>query len=365
LDAVKRLLLRESQIQPVLLAVENLHWIDAETQAILDSLIDSLPTARVLLLVNYRPEYQHHWGSRTYYTQLSLDPLPDENAQELLDTLLGEDPWLQSLKQRLTHRTQGNAFFLEESIRTLVETQVLVGERGGYRLAKALPSIQVPATVQAVLSAHIDRLSPEEKRLLQTAAVIGTDVPFPLLQAITNLPEESLRRGLMHLQAAEFLYEMSLFPELAYTFKHALTHEVAYGSLLREQRRALHARIVEAIEEEAGDHPADQVERLALHAFRGAVWEKARAYLRQAGERAMVRSAYREAVAYCEQALEALQHLPKSDETQKEAIDLRLNLRNVLLPLREQGRILDPCRPRQRSPRSSKISTGWDGSPSI
>jgi class 3 adenylate cyclase/tetratricopeptide (TPR) repeat protein len=341
LDAVKRLLLRESLIQPVLLVVENLHWIDAETQAILDSLIDSLPTARVLLLVNYRPEYQHHWGSRTYYTQLSLDPLPHENAQELLDALLGEDPWLLSLKQRLITRTQGNAFFLEESIRTLVETQVLVGERGGYRLAKALPSIQVPATVQAVLSARIDRLFPEEKRLLQTAAVIGTDVPFPLLQAITNLPEETLRRVLMHLQGAEFLYEMSLFPELAYTFKHALTHEVAYGSLLREQRRALHARIVEAIEREAGDHLADQAERLALHAFRGEVWEKAVAYLRQAGDKAMGRSAYREAVAYCEQALEALEHLPESDETHKEAIDLRLNLRNVLLPLGEQCRILD------------------------
>jgi class 3 adenylate cyclase/tetratricopeptide (TPR) repeat protein len=341
LDAVKRLMLRESQVQPVLLVVENLHWIDAETQAILDSLIDSLPTARVLLLVNYRPEYQHGWGSRTYYTQLSLEPLPHESARELLDALLGEDPWLQPLKQRLIDRTQGNAFFLEESIRTLVETQVLVGERGSYRLAKSLPSIQVPATVQAVLSARIDRLSPEEKRLLQTAAVIGTDVPFPLLQAIAHLPDDALRRGLMRLQAGEFLYEMSLFPELAYTFKHALTHEVAYGSLLREQRRALHARIVETIEGEAGDHLADQVERLALHAFRGEVWEKAAAYLRQAGDKAMARSAYREAVAYCEQALEALQHLPESDATQKEAIDLRLNLRNVLLPLGEQGRILD------------------------
>jgi tetratricopeptide (TPR) repeat protein len=344
LDAVKRLLLRESQVQPVLLVVENLHWIDAETEAILDSLIDSLPAARVLLLVNSRPEYQHRWGARTYYTQLSLEPLSHETARELLDALLGEDPWLRSLKQRLVDRTQGNAFFLEESIRTLVETQVLVGEPGGYRLAKTLPSIQVPATVQAVLSARIDRLPPEEKRLLQTAAVIGTDVPLPLLQAIANLPEETLRRGLMHLQGAEFLYEITLFPELVYTFKHALTHEVAYGSLLREQRRGLHARIVEAIERVTGDHLADQVERLALHAFRGEVWEKALAYLRQAGDKAMVRSAYREAVGYFEQALEAVPHLPESDETQKEAIDLRLNLRNVLLPLGEQGRIFDHLR---------------------
>ena len=133
-------------------------------------------------------------------------------------------------------------------MRTLVETGVLVGEPGAYRLAQALPTIQVPATVQAVLAARIDRLPPEEKRLLQTAAVIGTEVPLPLLQAIAELPEEALHRGLAHLQAAEFLYETRLFPELEYTFKHALTHEVAYGSLLQERRRALHARIVEALE---------------------------------------------------------------------------------------------------------------------
>ena len=166
--------------------------------------------------------------------------------------------------------------------------------------------MQVPATVQAVLAARIDRLPPEEKRLLQTAAVIGTEVPLPLLQAIAELPEDGLHRGLAHLQAAEFLYETRLFPELVYTFKHALTHEVAYGSLLQERRRALHARIVEALEALAGDRLAEQVERLAHHALRGEVWDKALAYCRQAGEKAMARSAYREAVGYFEQALSAL-----------------------------------------------------------
>ena len=245
LEAIKGLLLRESQVQPLLLVFENLHWIDAETQAVLDSLIDSLPTARLLLLVNYRPEYQHGWGSKTYYTQLRLDPLPPTSAEELLQALLGDDPSLVPLKRLVIERTEGNPFFLEESVRALVETRVLVGERGAYRPLQSLDRLQVPATVQAVLAARIDRLPPEEKRLLQTAAVIGTEVPFALLQAIGELSEEELRRGLGHLQAAEFLYETSLFPELEYTFKHALTHEVAYGSLLQERRRALHARIVE------------------------------------------------------------------------------------------------------------------------
>jgi class 3 adenylate cyclase/tetratricopeptide (TPR) repeat protein len=338
-EAIKVLLPRESQVQPLLLVFENLHWIDAETQAVLDSLIDSLPTAPMLLLVNYRPEYQHGWGSKTYYTQLRLDPLPTASAEALLQALLGDNSSLMPLKRLLIERTEGNPFFLEESVRTLVETGVLVGTRGAYRLAKPLDSLQVPATVQAVLAARIDRLPPEEKHLLQTAAVIGTEVPFALLQAIVELSEEELRRGLGHLQAAEFLYETSLFSELEYTFKHALTHEVAYGSLLLERRRALHARILEAMERLYADRLTEQVERLAQHAFRGEVWDKALTYSRQAGTKAFARSANHEAVTCFEQALRVLTHLPERRETIEQAIDLRFELRNALFLLREHERI--------------------------
>jgi DNA-binding NtrC family response regulator/predicted ATPase len=344
LDAVKRLLLRECQAQPLLLVVENLHWIDAETQAVLDTLIESLPTARIFLLTTYRPEYHHGWGSKTSYTQLRLEPLPRESTQELLDALLGDDAALEPLKQRLSERTQGNPFFLEESVRTLVETQVLVGERGAYRQAKPLHSMQVPAAVQAVLVARIDRLPPEDKRLLQTAAVIGAEVPFALLQAIADSTEEVLRRALTHLQAAEFLYETHLFPELKYTFKHAFTHEVAYSSLPQERCRALHARLVEALEVIAGDRVAEQVERLAHHALRGEVWVKALAYSRQAGQKAMARSAYREAAESFEQALRALRHLPQQRGTLEQAIDLRFALRSALRPLGDFGRILAALR---------------------
>ena len=330
LEAIKHLLLRESQVQPLCLMFEDLHWIDAETQALLDSLVESLPTARLLLLVNYRPEYQHGWGSKTYYTQLRLDPLPPASADEFLQALLGNDPSLESLKQLLIARTQGNPFFLEESVRTLVETGVLAGERGAYRLARPLEGLQVPATVQAVLAARIDRLPAEEKRLLQTAAVIGTEVPWPLLQSIADEPDEALHRSLAHLQAAEFLYETSLFPEREYTFKHALTHEVAYGGLLRERQRLLHGRIVAAIEQHDADQLADQVERLAHHALRGEVWDKAVAYCRQAGDKALARSANREAVACFEQALVALAHLPEGRARHEQAIDVRFGLRPAL-----------------------------------
>jgi predicted ATPase len=323
LEAIKRLLIRESQVQPVLLVFEDLHWLDSETQALLDSLVESMPTARVLLLVNYRPEYQHGWSSKTYYTQLRLDPLPAANADEFLQVLLGHALSLAPLKPRLIAQTQGNPFFLEESVRTLVETGMLVGERGAYHLAKPLESLQVPASVQVVLAARIDRLPPEDKRLLRTAAVIGTEVPLILLQAIAEVPEEALYRSLTHLQAGEFLYETRLFPEREYTFKHALTHEVAYGSLLQEQRRVLHARIVEALEVLAGNRVVEQVERLAYHALRGEWWDKALMYCRQAGEKALARLAYREAMGYFEQALSALQHLPEQLATREQAVDLQ------------------------------------------
>jgi tetratricopeptide (TPR) repeat protein len=344
IDGVKRLLLRQSQAQPLMVIVENLHWIDAGTQTFLDSLIESLPTARLLLLGSYRLEYQHGWGSKTYYTRLRLDPLPAETADELLCALLGSADELQPVKRRLIEQTEGNPFFLEESIRTLVETQILVGERGAYRLAKPLASIQVPARVQAILAARIDRLPPEEKHLLQCAAVIGKEMTFPLLQAIADLPEDNLHLGLAHLQAAEFLYESSLFPDHEYSFKHALTQEVAYASLLQERRHALHARIVDTIERLYADRLGTQAERLAYHAFRGEVWAKAMTYLRQAGTKAAVRSAYREAVVCFEQALLALKHLPESPATLQQAFDLRMELRPWLVPLADYEKILNNLR---------------------
>jgi len=300
IDAVKRLLLRESRVQPLLVVFEDLHCIDGETQALLDSLVESLGSARLLLLVNYRPEYEHRWGSKTAYSQLRLDSLPAESAAELLATLLGLAPGLVRLTQMLEKR--GNPFFLEETVRTLMETGALVGERGAYRLTRPVESLQVPATVQTILAARIDRLPTEEKQLLQAASVIGKDVPYALLAAIAEQPEDIVRRGLAHLQEAEFLYETQLFPDLEHTFKHALTHEVTYGSLLQDRRKSLHAQIVVAIEHLYADRLSEHVERLAHHALRGQLSDQAVRYCRQAGTRALDRSALREALAAFEHA---------------------------------------------------------------
>ena len=330
LDALKRVLLRESQEQPLLLVFEDLHWIDAETQALLNSLVESLPTARLLLLVNYRPEYQHGWGSKTYYTQLRLDPLPPVSAEEFLQALLGDDPSLKPLKPCSLRAPRAIPSSWRRACAPWQRPGSWSASVGPIAWGRPCRGIQVPATVQAVLAARIDRLPAEEKRLLQTAAVIGTEVPLPLLHAIADVPEAALQRHLTALQSAEFLYETRLFPEHEYTFKHALTHEVAYSSLLQERRQVLHARIVEALEALAGDRVAEQVERLAHHALRGEVWDKALAYCRQAGEKALARSAYHEAVGYFEQALSALPHLPEPRDTREQAIDLRLALRSAL-----------------------------------
>ena len=225
-------------------------------------------------------------------------------------------------------------------MRTLVETGVLHGERGAYRLAQALPTMPVSATVQAVLAARLDRLPPEEKRLLQTAPSSAPRCPCPCSRPLRRLPEVALHRGLAHLRAGEFLYETRLFPEPEYTFTHALTHEVAYGSLLRERRRVLHARVVEAMEALACDRLAEQVDRLAHHALRGEVWDKAVTYCQQAGARAFDRAAFREAVAYFDHALQALDPLREHSDTRVQAIDLRLALACPLTTLGEHRRRL-------------------------
>ena len=339
LDAVKRLLLRESQVQPLLVIFEDLHWIDSETQALLDGLVESLPAARLLLLVNYRPEYQHAWGSRTYYTQLRLDPLPTEGAEQLLAALLGI-----RRRPRATHaradRTDGRQPILLGGERADARR-----DRGPLRRARRLPTGAAPARHPSPgdgaggTGRPYRPAPPEDKRLLQVASVVGKDVPWVLLQAIAELPDEALRRGLEHLQAAEFLYATSLYPDLEYSFKHALTHEVAYGGLLHDRRRSLHARIVDTLEALYPNRLTEHVESLAYHASRGERWDKAAGYLQRAGARAAERSAHRTAVDWLEQALAALGHLPETRDTLARGLDVRFDLHTSLFALNEHARM--------------------------
>jgi class 3 adenylate cyclase/tetratricopeptide (TPR) repeat protein len=342
--AVARLLLAESRVQPLLIVFEDLHWTDSLTLGLLKSLVGALEHARAVLLASHRPDFDEPWAPQARFRRLLIEPLSRASSEELLHDLLGSDPDLAGLRRILVERVGGNPFFLEEIVRTLVETGVLSGQKGAYRVVKPLAEARVPATVQAVIAARMDRLPADEKRLLQEAAVIGTTVPIALLRAIADLSSEELDLRLARLRAAEFIYETHVFPDVEYTFKHALTHEVAYAGLLHARRREIHARVLRAMETLYADRMTERVERLAHHAWYGEVWDRAVTYLRQAAHKAVERPAYREAAALLERALAALQRLPQHAGLLEQAIDIRFDLRNALQPLGERERIFESLR---------------------
>jgi predicted ATPase/class 3 adenylate cyclase len=342
-EAITRLLLRESLNQPVLLLVEDLHWLDSETHAWLELFSERVASARLLLLVNYRPEYQHLWGNKTYYSQLRLDPLGPEEAHALLTALLGDSAALQPLKQFILAKTAGNPFFMEEMVQTLVDQGVLRRDpEGGMQLvspmtSSALAALQLPPTVQGVLAARIDRLPADEKALLQTLAVLGKEFSWSLLTQVTDQPDEELLRLLAHLQAEEFIYEHPAFPEPYYTFKHALTQEVAYNAVLLERRRVLHERAAQAIEGFFAERLPEHYHALAHHYSRSGNTTKAIDYLHRAGQQAVERSAYAEAISYLTAALDLLTTLPETRERSQQELVVRLTLGTVLRATRGAG----------------------------
>ena len=323
-EAVKSLILRESLNQPLLLIFEDLHWIDSESEAILNLLADSIGTARILMMVNYRPEYRHQWGNKTYYTQLRLDPLLPANAGELLSAMLGDADELLALKKMIVERTEGNPFFIEEMVQVLFEQGVLARDEAAasasVRLAKPFASIQIPPTVKGILAARIDKLTPADKDMLQTLAVIGKEFPLGLLRRVIAKSDDELMQTLASLQLGEFIYEQPAFPESEYTFKHALTQEVAYDSVLIERRKQIHERTAAALENLFASTLDDHVADLANHYGRSGNVAKAVDYLRRAAEQARTRSAYGDAIRYAREAIALIPTLPESAERDRQEL---------------------------------------------
>ncbi len=335
-EANFRLIGAEARRQPFVLVVENLQWIDADAEDSLKLFVKGL-TPFTLVLVTYRPEYDDAWLGQAGVTRMHLPPLAAATAGGLLDALLGEAQELLPLKRLLIERSGGNPFFLEESVRDLAQSGVLSGERGQYSLEGPVTAIHVPSTVRSVLEARIDRLSAEDKRILQCAAVIGEHVPSALLEVVADLPADEILASLARLREAEFLEEQALFPEPLYAFRHSLTHDVAHGSLLHDRRRVLHGKVLDALERQRGSASGDLVEALAHHAMHAEMWQEAVRYSREAGLRP---SGGRDAVRCLEQALAALSHLPDDPAHQSLAVDLRAELARVLVPLGEHPRIV-------------------------
>jgi class 3 adenylate cyclase/tetratricopeptide (TPR) repeat protein len=351
-DAIKRVLLRESLNQPLILMFEDLHWIDADTQGLLEAMCDSIASARVLLLVNYRPEYQHEWVGRSYYSQLRLDPLGPKGANEMLTALLGDAPELAPLKQVIAARTEGNPFFIEEIVQGLFEEGVLTGN-GRVKLARPFSHQKIPTTVQGMLAARIDRLPRGEKELLQTLAAIGREFPLRLARQVTSRTEQQLDTMLDHLQSAEFIHEQPAPGDVEYIFKHALTQEVSYNSLLLEHRKLLHERIAEAIETLFVEHLDDHLKDLAHHYRRSNNNVKAIEYLRRAGEQSAVRAFYEEAIEQLSSALELLENLNAGKARDGNELAVRTALTGPLVAVRSlvgvenllnNERLLELCR---------------------
>jgi DNA-binding SARP family transcriptional activator/predicted ATPase len=323
LEAVTTLVMRESQERPLILVVEDLHWIDAATQAVLDHLVDRVVGCPVLLLFTHRPEYRHEWFAKSYFARMRVDPLATENADRLLRELLGDDPSLGDLRKQLIERTGGTPLFLEESVRALADTGVLEGSAGAYRAPRPIEISQIPSTVHAVIAARIDRLPAMQKSLLQTAAVIGKEVPAELLQPIAGFDREALNELLAELQAAEFLYQTRFLPQPQYTFKHALTHQVAYESLLKERRRAIHLQLIAISEALYADRLDEHVERLAHHALASEQWTEAVEYLYRSANKAIQRSAHQAAIQSLNKGLEIIATLPQSPQRLRQELDYR------------------------------------------
>ncbi|MDW3683776.1 adenylate/guanylate cyclase domain-containing protein [Cupriavidus sp. CV2] len=330
-EAITCLLKRESKNQPIELLFEDLQWLDSETEAFLAYLVERAADARILLLVNYRAEYQSAWVRQDNCTELRLAPLGPAEAQGLLGVLLGDDPGLGPLRQLILEKTEGNPFFMEEVVQTLAEEKALLGEPGRYRIEKTPAALHIPTTVQGVLAARMDRLPSAQKELLQTLAVIGKAFPLSLIRQVTGQPEDRLYPLLAGLQAGEFIYGQPAFPEVEYAFRHALTQEVAGNSLLSEQRGALHERTGRAIE--ALFHPQlkDHCSELAHHYSHSGNIPKAVEYLHCAGRQAVERSAHLDAIRHLSTALELLERLPDTPERAHQELALRVTLGPALI----------------------------------
>ena len=322
-EALRDLFVRESQRNPLVLIVEDLHWIDKTSEEFLDYFIGWLATTPLLLILLYRPEYTHRWGNKSYFTAIRVDQLPLSTSAELVQSILTEGKMVPELRDLILTKAAGNPLFMEELTHSLMENGSIEKKNDHYLLRRTPTDIEIPDTIQGIIAARMDRLDDSLKRIMHVASVIGREFAFRLLQAITDMREE-LKSHLLNLQGLEFIYEKRLFPELEYVFKHALTQEVAYNSLLLARRKEIHERIGHAIEEIYPDRLGEFYEMLAYHYSRSDNRESAYHYAKLSGNKAMKSCSNREALSYYKEALSIIREQPESAENKREILDVML-----------------------------------------
>ena len=333
IEALRQIILKGSEIRPLILAFEDLHWIDKSSEDLIKDLLEHIPGARVLLILTYRPEFSLIWGGKSYHSQLNLNRLSNRESLTLMTHLLGTKAIEDRLAEFILEKTEGVPFFIEEFIKSLKDLRIIEKDAENYHLAKDVKQVTIPSTIQDVLMARVDSLTGGAKEVLQTGSVIEREFSYEIIKHLMALPEQDLLSRLSVLKESELLYERGIFPQSVYIFKHALTREAVYTTLLHKRRVEIHKAIGKAIENIYADKPEEFYEAIAYHSFLGEDWQRAYKYNRIAGLKAHSFSAYEEEQRYFEASIEALKNLPRTRGRIVEEIDLRFNMRAALFPL--------------------------------
>ena len=351
IEASKRIVLKGSEIRPLIMAFEDLHWIDKSSEDQLKHLLDSIPGARILLIFTYRPEFVHSWGAKSYHSQIMLNRLSNRESLMMVSNLLDTQELDRDLEEFILEKTEGIPFFIEELIKSLKDLKIIEKEDNRYRITKDVKEVAIPATIQDVIMARVDSLPQEMKGLLQTVSVVGRESSYELIKRLTDLAEQELLSHLSVLKDSELLYERGIYPQSTYVFKHALTQDVAYGSLLLKRRKEIHEEIGEVIEALYLDRLEEHHELLAYHYARSANADKALQYLDLANQKAAKLNAMEEAKAYFDEAMALLDALPETEENRQRRITLLVNQGIVFMLLfksPEYYDLLTRCEPTAR-----------------
>jgi class 3 adenylate cyclase/predicted ATPase len=326
IEAVKRITIKGSEIRPLVLAFEDLHWVDKSSEDVLKYLLESIPGARVLMIFTFRPEFVHTWGGKSYHSQLNLNRLSNRESLAMVSYLLGKEEIDRGLEELILEKTEGVPFFIEEFIRSLQDLKVIELKDNRYRIAKDIKEATIPATVQDVIMARVDSLPEGTKELLQTVSAVGSEFSYNLAKRLTGFTEQKLLSQLSVLKDSELLYERGIYPQSTYIFKNVLTQEVTYQSLLQSTRQKYHRKIAQVLGKNFPDTLETQPEHLAHHFTEAGLNEQAVGYWHQAGERATRRSAHAEAISHLTKALELLKTLPDTPERSQRECMLQLAL---------------------------------------
>ena len=323
IEAVKLITLKGSEIRPLVIAIEDLHWIDKSSEEYLKIFLDSIPGASILLIFTYRPEFVHTWGGKSYHSQLTLNRLSNRESLAMIAYLLGTEEIESNLKELVLEKTEGIPFFIEEFIKSLKDLDIIERKNSAYYLAKGAEEVTIPSTIQDVIMTRVDTLPEGAKEVLQTGSVIEREFSYELIKRVTGKPQNELLSYLSILKDSELLYERGIYPHSTYIFKHALTKEVVYDSILTKRRKRLHNEIGIAIESLSGINIEESYPILAEHFVTGENYEKGAKYSNLTAKQARKKSAFNDAISYAKKSVYCIEKLPQTDDVQKKRIDAR------------------------------------------